>query len=113
MKTAEELRDEGIRRVDRREWRERQEKLLPVVLKEPGTNEDIKVRLGRLGDDPPDHVNQWGGCTMSWRRRRLIEPTGKERKARLPKSHRRGGMLPVYRLATFDDALANWKAPHA
>jgi len=100
--TAVQQRDAGLKAVQENNssWMDRAYRklgrVLPNIQSGEATGEDIKIAL-RVEIEPPEHHNAWGALIRTALHQKLLIPTGRFTRCRLPKSHAR--TTPIYRIS--------------
>lgn len=95
--TAVQQRDAGLKAVQENNssWMDRAIRALARLQSGEATGEDIKIAL-REEIEPPEHHNAWGALIRTALHQKLLTPTGRFTRCRLPKSHAR--TTPIYRI---------------
>lgn len=96
--TAVQQRDAGLKAVQENNssWMDRAIRALARLQSGEATGEDIKIAL-RVEIEPPEHHNAWGALIRTALHQKLLIPTGRFTRCRLPKSHAR--QTPIYRIS--------------
>ena len=96
--TAVQQRDAGLKAVQENNssWMDRAIRALARLQSGEATGEDIKIAL-RVEIEPPEHHNAWGALIRTALHQKLLLPTGRFTRCRLPKSHAR--QTPIYRIS--------------
>ena len=95
---AHQQRDVGLKAVaeNNSSWMDRAIRALARLQSGEATGEDIKIAL-RVEIEPPEHHNAWGALIRTALHQKLLIPTGRFTRCRLPKSHAR--QTPIYRIS--------------
>ena len=96
--TAVQQRDAGLKAVQENNssWMDRAIRARARLQSGEATGEDIKIAL-RVEIEPPEHHNAWGALIRTALHQKLLIPTGRFTRCRLPKSHAR--QTPIYRIS--------------
>tara|TARA_R110002020_G_scaffold470280_1_gene696007 strand:+ start:3300 stop:3623 length:324 start_codon:yes stop_codon:yes gene_type:complete len=98
--TAASERDAALQRVtaNNASWMDRALRALSGLQGGEATGEDIKIVLREQVEDPGHH-NAWGALIRKALHQKMLTPTGRFTRCRLPKSHAR--QTPIYHITTF------------